>query len=509
MAPNNHASPIAKLPPNVLGDIFHKAHQAKYSLSRPARPWPEVSISHVCASWRKLMVSPKLAGLWSSFCYDMDRKGKAELERFKTYLERSGSLPLTLILRLYPTTEYDDSLTWSVILNDGVLPLALSQYPRWKSVTLYYSDDPDAVEYMASWGRKVRGKRAEHLESFTALNVKLLDDFDEGEEGDPDPPVPTIFTSGTPKLRSLAINDISGRNLLPPLTNLTELYIETPGVVEKLWVWDEFIGVIQTPTLQRLAIYGEPVYASEDDIDIDDLPSKIHLPSLTHLRYDVCPEPYAEGHELFSLLLPRLSAPLLRSITLGNLNQDVSAPETQLVEDPFPAVETVTLLHCTYNNRTDPSFYHWIAGLTSSATTVKVSDWGPMSQGGGSLSFLAQADGVGAWPRMEKLVHFIEFRDKMDSAADTVVEKIGDVIRAREGLKLVELAEANVPSDKRQNLKLHGTLGARCTVEFYKKRARAFEEAVMFKWVSLQTEYERWGKEDEEELDGELGGWVL
>ncbi|KAH6906027.1 hypothetical protein BKA70DRAFT_1290035 [Coprinopsis sp. MPI-PUGE-AT-0042] len=342
------------IPLDVLGHIFTTYHQDTYSQSRPSTPWPEVTLSHVCRQWRSLALSSHFKNLWSVIVYDCWRLH--DVERVRTYLQRSNPLPIEVTLKILRTPDRDDEE-----FPENIIDLVFNEVARWKTFTLVTSpgwmteDGADAYEDPA---QRLHDASGPLLESLSIINIPL--DAESSESHYP----------RAPKLTSLHLTDLGVQYFLPPLSTIVELSLEGQGNA-KLLTWDHFVNVIlQLPTLRRLSVLGDISPGFEENLPEELIESTVEAPYLTHLRYDA--EMDEEDETILFRLLPQLVAPRLEWLMLGNImegrsfgiaftaNQDDS--QSGVV---FPKLTTVVLHQCSYGGVRGPEeeqqWYAWLS----------------------------------------------------------------------------------------------------------------------------------------------------
>ncbi|KAH6869843.1 hypothetical protein BKA70DRAFT_1451705 [Coprinopsis sp. MPI-PUGE-AT-0042] len=333
------------VPLDILGQIFTAWHQDAYSQSRPSPPWPEVTLSHVCRQWRNLALSSHFKNLWNIIIYDYWRLH--DLERVKTYLERSAPLPIQVTLKILKKKSHrvED------FLGDELLNLVCDEVARWKTFTpggLEIDDDPGA--------------------SFT----------------------PRFLTGSAPRLIAVSLTDIGVQLFLPPLNHVVELSLEGTGGA-KLVGWDDFITIVlQLPTLRRLSAMGDILPGFDVDVRVTGglHGSTIEAPYITHFRYDGGYDP--EEETILTGLLYRLSAPNLECLMLGNIDEDKSFGAAVNDSNPssgsravFPKLKTVLLYGCSIwhvDADAEEQWYAWLSRAAPGLETLKIAG----SEGRGS-----------------------------------------------------------------------------------------------------------------------------
>ncbi|KAH6906023.1 hypothetical protein BKA70DRAFT_450884 [Coprinopsis sp. MPI-PUGE-AT-0042] len=376
------------VPLDILGQIFTTWHQDAYSQSRPSPPWPEVTLSHVCRQWRNLALSSHFKNLWTIIIYDYWRLH--DLERVKTYFERSAPLPIQVTLKILKKKSHrvED------FPGDELLNLVCDEVARWKTFTLAASPSINGdhwSEVFADFAMRLKNAEAPLLESLSILNI-VTDTGGLEVEDDPGASfTPRFLTGGAPRLISVSLTDIGVELFLPPLNHVVELSLEGTGGA-KLVGWDDFITIVlQLPTLRRLSAMGDILPGFDVDIRVTGglHGSTIEAPYITHFRYDGGYDP--EEETILTGLLYRLSAPNLECLMLGNIDEDKSFGAAVNDNNPslgsraaFPKLKTVLLYGCSISHADAPDveeqWYAWLSRAAPGLETLKIAG----SEGRGS-----------------------------------------------------------------------------------------------------------------------------
>jgi hypothetical protein len=394
------------VPLEVLEQIFIACHNAFYSQSDTSPPWPEVSMSHVCQRWRDVALSSHLKIIWSVITYDYRRVH--DLARIKIYVQRSTPLPVDITANASHRPSSDDREDPTVLGTEVLDYLcAETQLVRWKAFTLLASPGDNYHELV----KRLRTPSAPLLEYFSIRNVLL--DTEPSESQDPVESLnPHIFVGegAVPKLTSIHLTDVGLQCFIPPLTHVVELCLEGPGGAT-LITWTDLIEIIlQLPTLRKLSIIGDILSGSHADVpdffqEITPT-TTIHAPYITHLRYDAAEE-FLVDWSFFNGVLPRLSAPKLEVLILGNIREDQSFADIPTTGDEvvvsFPKLKTLVLQRPSFWDvhgamEVDEMWYTWLSGATTpSLETLKIIAEDPQEE-----SILASDD---LWPEIKDLVY--------------------------------------------------------------------------------------------------------
>ncbi|KAF8626791.1 hypothetical protein AX17_006450 [Amanita inopinata Kibby_2008] len=109
-------APHKRLPADVLQQIFIQCANAYGRVTIPlnyntVRP-PQLVISHVCSSWRKLALNT--GALWDNIKLDRHRKFEKQLDVYIAWLRRAGLLPVSLRLSV-PRHTYNPNFSLSAL----------------------------------------------------------------------------------------------------------------------------------------------------------------------------------------------------------------------------------------------------------------------------------------------------------------------------------------------------------------------------------------------------------
>lgn len=271
------------------------------------------TVSHVCTRWRKIACA--FAPLWTNIRCD----ARTAEERLATWLERSGNMPLDIVLQ-FMHTEHDDPLKPSVAQHDGFTRTIAA---FWRLLSGHVSRC-QRIQITAHCSR-VTGDILAHLATsppFPILRVLAVD----GIHGCLAPPLPyartpdaaRAWSSTFPLITHLRIN----RHMTVPYGNrtfaqLVELHLRVrPGYGVSSWSALRE-ALLQASKIVKLIIsdcvFEEPLPGT---FTVD---NTVSLPTLTYLAV-VAIKPEGVAH-----LMAKLSLPNLLSLSLSIQTADASA----------------------------------------------------------------------------------------------------------------------------------------------------------------------------------------
>ncbi|KAF9042249.1 hypothetical protein BJ165DRAFT_1529684 [Panaeolus papilionaceus] len=187
-------SPIRRLPPDILGEIFYHSLATHRNPSMHASEAP-LLLTRVCRSWKAVAVStPKLwSRLYIPFPYHFRRRfenlGADEididerehifnlrLEALDVWLDRSGAHPLSLSMKCSDTKLPHESPNFSQIQKPGeyalkILSVTAKHSPRWQDIELHMP--MDVLEHFQGL---VNVDQLPLLTKFRAIFEERLDD---------------------------------------------------------------------------------------------------------------------------------------------------------------------------------------------------------------------------------------------------------------------------------------------------------------------------------------------
>ncbi|KAG5651959.1 hypothetical protein H0H81_006809 [Sphagnurus paluster] len=145
------APPINRLPVELLAEILFRTLEqpdftrrsyrgipSKLSFS-PGKDADPMLLAQVCRHWRSVALSTPL--LWSSIKIRYAYKTKNRIPLLQTWLDRSGTCPLSIIIRELPLG-FEDPAEWysqQRALKTEIMTLLISHSRRWKSVDFRFA----------------------------------------------------------------------------------------------------------------------------------------------------------------------------------------------------------------------------------------------------------------------------------------------------------------------------------------------------------------------------------
>ncbi|KAF9266435.1 hypothetical protein L218DRAFT_985579 [Marasmius fiardii PR-910] len=257
-------SPIRKLPPEILTEIFLLCCQAPSTFQRPLRAPPMV-IAQTCSFWRRLALDTPL--LWASFHINL-HSFPGNIQLLSTYLNRSKDMPLAIELDY---TEPSDGL---------ILAAVLEHSWRWKHFLLHDADRLNSIDASLL-----------SLPSLHSLELSTVTS----------PRLTTIFKNA-PMLRTLILDDVSIHSIELenlPCSQLTSVTVKRAQMNDALHV------LRSCPNLEKVILstrnfsqWGHAIFAAQP----------IRLSSLTTLTFTT---------EVFSLFLKNVVTPSLTMLTIA------------------------------------------------------------------------------------------------------------------------------------------------------------------------------------------------
>lgn len=300
----------------------------------------EVVVSHVCRHWRTISLGyPKL---WSKFFHTYDLT-TITLARFEAYMERSASLSL----RLW----FDFRSDANDPLNFQLFDMAISHVHRWQHFTLYSEGNRDFLGRLSQL-QNVAAPMLEHL-------VLFLDaDFDDDEDATGTSRITKLdasfFKSGAPKLTFILLDDHTLFTAMPPLSNITTLWLEKIGEKTRFST-QAFIDLLSMPSLEHVLFNG-------DFTDQANVVRRIEMPNLKRF--------YFSDFTAIWSFLPNIRAPLLETLLVYNCNFDATTPDATLLDKSyrFPALKKLWIV----DSDLIPDMALNFIKLTSQATEVMI-----------------------------------------------------------------------------------------------------------------------------------------
>ncbi|KAF5392367.1 hypothetical protein D9757_001463 [Collybiopsis confluens] len=299
---HNDLVPISKLPSEIFSDILLTCQNDQYRTHLYA--------SQVCTRWRCLVQNtPRL---WAEIrIHLLPKKSTASLQKFETYLNRSGpTCPYTLSLFVD-----NKKLDFSPFL--GLLTAHIS---RCNVLEVWVLEHAKASLQLREHFESLHAPQLERLD----LNVDYVQDASYVKGWST---TPSIFKAGVPSLRSLRLSGYAGALLPPVSSDITTLHldgrcIENPSAL----TFRQMLSAM--PSLVNLSLQGLKVDRVSDTV--------LELPRLRSLRYRPA---------------NRLASPdihCLGALPLKQLDTLVLCEASDLRLFEFPNVKSLVLWDCEF-----------------------------------------------------------------------------------------------------------------------------------------------------------------
>ncbi|KAJ7684630.1 hypothetical protein DFH06DRAFT_1073438 [Mycena polygramma] len=264
-------APIRRVPPEVMGEIFMQLAAIErhcYSLTdyseklvgpqdmvQPFSRRAPLIFGQIAREWRAIALS--IPGLWNSIAlHCRSKKDLTNIHLCNTWLQRSGSLPLSI--RLYRSYVQEDPTSQNIRACQDLVRIILPFAKRWRSLEL----------------RNLPASSYDVLHELLPESAPLLQSLSIEHCDDPIPP--TQFAPWTrfcvaPKLRLLYFDSINGAN------------VATLGEPTFPWSQLTHIDVGDCSAYDCLAILGQASMAVACKFVINK-PSFLQHPSVSHFR---------------------------------------------------------------------------------------------------------------------------------------------------------------------------------------------------------------------------------
>lgn len=325
------------LPPELLFMIFRCAcftNNASDTLTT-------VRLSHVDRTWRRVVIASP--SLWSSITYQSPfgyHLNYVALQKLMTYIERSGSNPLTLFLHLSSK-------------DDEGFQILLEHSMRWKSLTLRCMHS--LVPFISS---RLRKAPVPLLESLCATAFPTGRNQDEDSSG-PSPAslgqiTCSIFSGGAPKLRFLELGNATVYYMRPVhLETLSVLHFHSSFSDLELSP-SELYSLLTIPNLTTLTILAEFWELIPDIADISS--SRIIMSKLRYLGIRG-----GSDYEVMRIFAT-LSCPLVEVLMIQNIFMTTNVYDSPTdVDSREPEVlRNLRTLHLTDNCEISASLHPFV-----------------------------------------------------------------------------------------------------------------------------------------------------
>ncbi|KAK7033297.1 hypothetical protein R3P38DRAFT_790814 [Favolaschia claudopus] len=310
-------SPIRRIPPEVLGEIFIHclARQSMEPFVQASGDQFPLLLTQISSNWRNVALATP--ALWTSLAINITTASCIpNLDLIKTWIARSGSCPLSFYIE---ETIQKDYYTEGIITSASILELYAPHYHRWRNIRLQYQDWRIATGFL----HLPRDLPPQSLQS-----LHLARDFWHASEYDQ-----LSLMLSAPHLRKcIWVSNTDIGTFQAPFPQLTTLFLERPVDVK------DFMHILsegaKLELTQFLVLDSDPSLASDSplmirhenlralDLTADlfgPLFNQLELPCLTHIsmtRFDMGAH---WPHDEFMSLLLR-SKCVLREITLNDID---------------------------------------------------------------------------------------------------------------------------------------------------------------------------------------------
>jgi len=377
----NRHNPILTLPNEVTCLIFESAQLPMIVGDKVNHYLMEVVVSHVCRHWRTVSLGyPKL---WSKIFHKHDLTA-VTLARFEAYMKRSASLPL----RLW----FDFRAKHYGPLNNQLFDMAIDHARRWQHFTLHSTQNRDLLGCLS----RLQNVSAPMLEF---LVLSLDPNFDNDEDDNNAPRITnldaSIFKSGAPKLTYFFMDDRTLFHAIPPLSNMTTLWLETRGRDGiPRFSTQAFIDLLSIPSLEHVSFDGGHERA--------DVARRIEMPNLKRF--------YFSDFTAMWSFLPNIRAPRLETLLVYNCQFDKTTPDATLLDKSycFPALKKLWIV----DSELIPKMASHLIKLTSQATEVMISH--DVLLDSLLITIVDDLDRKKIWPHLETLICNIEGCTEID-----------------------------------------------------------------------------------------------
>ncbi|KAF8206198.1 hypothetical protein K438DRAFT_1963283 [Mycena galopus ATCC 62051] len=331
-------SPIRRLPPEVLGEIFVQCIPRAEFIQAAVKRHP-LLLTQISSNWRSVALATP--ALWTSIKVKLSTTScLPKLDLIKTWIARSGSCPLSFYIEESIQKDYYDE---GMLTSAAVLELYAPHYHRWRNIRLQYQDWRIETGFL----KLPRDVPPQSLES-----LHLGRDFWPATEFDQ---LSQLLSA--PRLRECSwISNTDLGAFHAPFPQLTTLFLERPMVAEdfmhilcegakiercQFFVLASAISNLAPPVSPLVLRHNLRSLNLTADL-FGPLFNQLELPSLTHIslrRFDIGP-PVWPHHEFMSLLMR--SKCLLEEISLGDM--DISPDQMiDCLRHVSPSLEKLSL----------------------------------------------------------------------------------------------------------------------------------------------------------------------
>ncbi|ESK88759.1 hypothetical protein Moror_17147 [Moniliophthora roreri MCA 2997] len=307
-------SPIRRVPSDILREIFvqclpkdhlptHNIHQAPLLLTGICRSWREVAIT-TPRLWNRIHIvfrypcSPPVTDFFRSLM-------KANTEGLDLWLERSGTMPLTLSLNAH-TPFASNETRWTVIEVDEIEALCIDFAQH-------------LLPYAPRWARLSMSASARVMDFLKALPEELeltsLKEFKPQRRGSVNWAALDVVFRRSPSLHSVQLDKAYLDKLPIRWGNLTEVVLSGPLGDDLLPHHAMRVLSLSCSSIRRCTLYIQSVH----ETSVSSIEPPVVLPFLhalkVHFRYNRFHRVEFEAITLgFQHLLDAITAPMLKSL---------------------------------------------------------------------------------------------------------------------------------------------------------------------------------------------------
>ncbi|KAF8871257.1 hypothetical protein CPB84DRAFT_1692408, partial [Gymnopilus junonius] len=410
---NSDAMSILSIPVEILSAIFElsktMANEDSLSLAYEGpKMVPEIIYSQICIGLRNVaLTTPRL---WTSIYIDA---AVSSAERIPEYIRRSGVCLLDIRVDLAAEDAYAGKSGL-----DSMIDLIVDNSLRWRSVsaecTCERADRPIMTHICKSTAR-----RLQHLSL----------DIEDVEQADPSAVnreigFPHIFKDGAPKLKFVRLKGLAIQFFRPPFDAVVTLHLEQTSQVPLAYITFRNI-ITRSSVLAHLSIHGDII----DNISWSRFTDVIILPHLLSLR--IC----GEGGNIYSGLLMGIKAPLLKSLTLKDVQEhDLDAMFDSTSSSQYNNLRQLVFTNFELSGSTYRRIFHTFREITSFSSVQSSIAESPLIDTLVKDTSQGQTNYSAFWPNLAVLA--FSFGD--DEVDEEMIQELRNV-RASHGLPLPKI----------------------------------------------------------------------
>ncbi|TFK60586.1 hypothetical protein BDN72DRAFT_904842 [Pluteus cervinus] len=331
-----HSWAISALSEDVLTSLFS-------FLSRSP-----ITISHVCSSWRNIVIASP--SCWTTLSRGHSLQKAPVIEKLSAFLERSGTLPLTIDLQI-GSYRVDEELC------QEIMELMEPHAPRWRYF-YFYTNNPEClcIAFFTLQRLSEDVPILEHLSVNASPNIHhsqlgwMMADNRLTSTVLPDES--NILEDGAPSLRGFRTFGVASQFFLPPLSSITTLILRDPTPVAFTPL--RLRQILKLRKLECLYIGGW--FFAKQNLDQQMFrfmlkhKKPIVMKRLRHLNISGVNGP----DSLLPILFSQIGgAPELQSIML--VDQVIPINLTEFATTSFPTVVQLKLIRCRLQRDDDGS----------------------------------------------------------------------------------------------------------------------------------------------------------